>query len=177
VSPFHPFLPPQCDVYPKGPRRLPSLPTTHDRIVISLSTTHYPLFFALYFHTLTNCSSLLPAGLLAGNSFVLITIRIAPGCGDLCALSRHSPLPLYFHTLTNPFSHNSLVFTSIQNPGVSPSLACSKNVLASVLSGPLWQIPFFQQLAASLRSQESQLLCNQANPASFSETPGVWGPQ
>src|SRR6266481_4666461 len=29
VSPFRPSFPPQSDVYPKGPRCLPSLPTTH----------------------------------------------------------------------------------------------------------------------------------------------------
>jgi hypothetical protein len=38
VSPFRPFLPPQSDVYPKVLGFLPSLPTTHDRIVFSLST-------------------------------------------------------------------------------------------------------------------------------------------
>jgi hypothetical protein len=49
-----------------------------------LFTTHQPLFFALCFHTLTNCHS--------RKSFLLITIRVARGCGDLCALSRHSSL-------------------------------------------------------------------------------------
>jgi hypothetical protein len=35
---------------------------------------------SLCFHTLTNCLSCLPAGLLTGKPFVLTTIRIAPAC-------------------------------------------------------------------------------------------------
>jgi len=42
------------------------------RVGYPLLTTHQPLFFALCFHILTNCSS--------RNPFILITIRIARGC-------------------------------------------------------------------------------------------------
>jgi len=102
VSPFRPPFPPQSDVYPNGPCCLPPLPT------------HYPLFFALCFHTLTNCSS--------RNPFILITIRIARGCGGSLRFylaTRHSPLPLCFHQLA----------ASLSSPKKSTPLQSSKSRL------------------------------------------------
>jgi len=45
----------------------------------------------------------------------------APTSASLCLCGNPNLSPLCFHTLTNPFSRNSLIFTSIQNPrGVTP---------------------------------------------------------
>jgi hypothetical protein len=140
VPPFRPSLSPQSDVYPKGPRHLPSLPTTHDRIAFSLSTTHYPLFFALCFHTVTNPFS--------RNPFRFTSIQNPGGRGSsaLYLATRHSPLPLSFHQL----------------PAAVSQCLCGKPHVLSILR-------------TLCHSQKSQLLCNQANPDSFSETPGVGG--
>jgi hypothetical protein len=54
-----------------------------------------PAAAGLCFHNDTNCFSRLPAGLLAGNSFVFTTIRIARGVLPPAAIplaTRHSPL-------------------------------------------------------------------------------------
>ena len=89
--------------------------------------------------------------------------------------------PLCFHTLTNPFSCNPFLFTSIQNPrgcGVkNPKLSTA----FSVRSMPLWQIHLFQGLAASLASLctlfRTRFLYFQSLAASFRKIPGVGYPE
>ncbi len=85
--------------------------------------------------------------------------------------------PLCFHTLTNPFSCNPFLFTSIQHP---PGCGLRNPKLStdfSVRSVPLWQIHLFQELAASLSSLctlfRTRFLCFQSFAASFPKTPGV----
>jgi hypothetical protein len=68
--------------------------------------------------------------------------------------TRHSPLSFCFHNVTNPFSRNSFIFTSIQNPrGVTlpRSFQEALRLWVSVVSAVCLsrQIPSFQQFAAS----------------------------
>jgi len=114
------------------------------RRALPLLATHYPLstlfLSALCFHILTNCFS--------RNSFILTTIRIAPGCGgtnlqSLSELCASAPLP-------------------------SPTL-----------SG--WQIHCFQAFAASFPPLCALFctpsLCFQSLAASFRKIPGVGYPE
>src|SRR5229473_365220 len=86
--------------------------------------------------------------------------------------------PLCFHTLTNQFSCNPFLFTSIQNPRGCGAKKPKLSTAFSVRSVPLWQIHLFQELAASLSSLctlfRTRFLCFQSLAASFSKTPG-WG--
>ena len=181
MSPFRPFLPPQSNVYPKGPRRLPSLPTTH------LATRHSslatsPLFSYSY-------ELLFPQLLCFDNH------PHCPGVwGSLRSISplatRHSLLPHkpLFRLPAGLLAGNSLVFTSIQNPrGVGViSVRFFTDHRSRVTSHA--RSVFHESQATSHKSrlfislpplwhpQKSQLLCNQANPDSFSKTPGVGVP-
>src|SRR5260370_3955809 len=58
-------------------------------------------------------------------------------------------------------------------PGCHPP-ACPKTAPPLCLCG---KSPLFSNLRTLCRSQKSQLLCNQANPASFCKTPGVGYPE
>ena len=107
----------------------------------------------------------------------------SPQCAAASLLTTHHPLPtlflppLCFHTLTNCFSRNPFIFTSIQIPrgcGGQEPKAPHGFLCASV---PLWQIHLFQELAASLSSLCAlfctRLLCFQSFAASFPNPPGV----
>ena len=117
MSPFRPSFPLQFDVYPKEPRRLASLPTTH-----------YHLSFPFSLCALCLC----------GKSILFIRLR-----------PRRLPSLSTTHHLSFPFSLCALCL-------------CGKSIL-------------FIRLQPLGRPQKSQLLCSQANPASFCKTPGVWG--
>ena len=143
-----------------------------------LLTTHQPLFFALCFHTLlprsargTNCFPRLPAGLLAGNPFVLTFIRIARGVWGLSSLTlcfsaaacpdlaNASPfVSCSYGLFVTPKNVKSFAIKQIQtlfakHPGwgVSriPNASTGQTlrflaVSSSVVSVPLWQIASHQ---------------------------------
>jgi len=120
VSPFRPFLLPQPRVCSRNRRLLPSYAPYASRM------------------------DLRDAPRNANISPILSTLRILPVATGVSGQRTpcHSFTPIFegpllfcFHNLTNPFSSNPLVFTSIQNPrGVTPSAFPAHAFAVSVLS-------------------------------------------
>src|SRR5712664_748492 len=118
-----------------------------------LLTTHSPLstlfLSALCFHILTNCFS--------RNPFILITIRIAPGCGgtslqspsELCA-SAPLPAPTLSGWQIHCFQAFAASFPSLCAPFCTPSL-CFQSFAASFPKTPGWGVPAFQPPASDLQ--------------------------
>ncbi len=103
--------------------------------------------------------------------------RRPPAPTQFCRFTRRGG-PFVFILLRIPFPATLLFSHPYKTAGMSPSGYFRPRLGTSVSSVSLWQILYSQQLAASFVSlcplQKSQLLCNQANPASFCKTPG-WG--
>src|ERR1700738_4227021 len=99
--------------------------------------------------------------------------------------TRHSPLPLCFHILTNPFSRNSFTFTSIQNPGgvggFSALYLATRHSFTPIFAGPLATSPLLSSTCPPFRSLfppfRPPVLCFQSFADSFCKTPGVGGYQ
>jgi hypothetical protein len=70
----------------------------------------------------------------------------------------------------NRFSRKAFIFTTIRIAGGCGGYFRS---VPSQVTGH--KSPLFMGFPPLCRSQKSQLLCNQANPASFCKIPGVWG--
>jgi hypothetical protein len=188
VSPFRPFLPPQC-VYPKGPRRLPSLPTTHDRIVFSypLSTIHYPLPTLLRF-SLSTTPYPLPTLLrpLFSYSYELPLRQVLyfdnhPHCpgvwGSMRSISplatRHSPLPLY-KPLFPPARRTLWLATPfVSHPYKTPGVWGLFPFGFSRITGHESQVTPFHQLAASLASPKKSTPLQSSKSSLFSGNTGV----
>src|SRR6266852_3365883 len=103
--------------------------------------------------------------------------RRPPAPTQFCRFTRRGG-PFVFILLQIPFPATLLFSHPYKTAGMSPSGYFRPRLGTSVSSVSLWQILYSQQLAASFVSlcplQKNQLLCNQANPASFCKTPG-WG--
>ena len=156
-------------------------------VVFPCYATHQPLFFALYFHIVTNPFS--------RNPFRFTSIQNQGVGGSLCALSRHSPLPLCFHqlavSLASPKKSTPLQSSKsglfFGNPGVG--YPCPISVLHSqcplccasscISNSPLATSPLFSaacRLLVSLASLfRTRTLCFQQLAASFCKTRGVGG--
>ncbi len=120
-------------------------------VVFPCYATHQPLFFALYFHIVTNPFS--------RNPFRFTSIQNQGVGGSLCALSRHSPLPLCFHQLavslaspkkSTPLqsSKSGLLFGNTWGEGV-PLCDSLCSDLSALCVAPFLYLTCFQQLAAS----------------------------
>src|SRR5260370_9434081 len=120
---------------------------------LPLLTTHYPLstlfLSALCFHILTNCFS--------RNPFILITIRIAPGCGgtslqslsELCA-SAPLPAPTFSGWQIHCFQAFAASFPSLCALFSTPSL-CFQSFAASFPKTPGGGGPAFPPPAPALQ--------------------------